>query len=135
MNPYASSAANPYGTAEEKKRLSRRSGWLCASGILAIFCAGFVLGISSPSGSASPSGATSASEAIVFVGAALWIVLWLAGTCTYAKSKGYSPFVGILGIMTIFGIIALVLLPDKWKKALAVTPSTSGPGDLTNYPR
>jgi hypothetical protein len=39
--------------------------------------------------------------------------LLVAGLCYYAKSKGYHPALGLLGLLSLFGLIALAVLPDK----------------------
>jgi hypothetical protein len=51
-------------------------------------------------------------------------MLMLAGAITfiwgcgqYAKAKGYSPWFGLLGLLSIVGLIVLVLFPDKHKDA------------------
>ncbi len=50
------------------------------------------------------------------------------GCIKYAHSKGYSTIVGLLGLLSIFGLLILVLLPNKWKDEVATTSTT-------NYPR
>ena len=49
----------------------------------------------------------------------LWILLvpamatFISGCSFYAKSKGYSPYFGILGFGAIPGLVLLILLPDR----------------------
>lgn len=38
-------------------------------------------------------------------------LIW--GCAQYSMGKGYSPWFGALGLLSIFGLIALVLFPDK----------------------
>ena len=40
---------------------------------------------------------------------------WIWGCCMYAKGKGYSAAMGLLGLLSIIGLIILVVLPDKAK--------------------
>lgn len=47
---------------------------------------------------------------------ALWVpstAVFVAGCTFYSKSKGYSPLLGVLGFAWIFGLIPLMLLPDR----------------------
>lgn len=58
-------------------------------------------------------------------------VLWLltipsfatfvAGSTFYVKSKGYSPLFGVLGFGAVFGLILLILLPDRNDKTMQET--------------
>ena len=48
---------------------------------------------------------------IALVGAVFFI--W--GCMNYAVGKGYSQFLGLLGLLSCIGLIVLVLLPDKNK--------------------
>ena len=48
---------------------------------------------------------------IALVGAVFFI--W--GCMNYAVGKGYSQFLGLLGLFSCIGLIVLVLLPDKNK--------------------
>lgn len=48
---------------------------------------------------------------LMFIG----FVLFLWGCVQYAKGKGYSGWVGLLGLLNIFGLLVLVLLRDKHK--------------------
>jgi hypothetical protein len=48
---------------------------------------------------------------IALVGAVFFI--W--GCMNYAVGKGYSKFLGLLGLLSCIGLIVLVLLPDKNK--------------------
>jgi hypothetical protein len=42
-------------------------------------------------------------------------VLFFVGMCYYAKAKGYSAALGLLGLLSCGGLIVLALLPDKTK--------------------
>lgn len=44
-------------------------------------------------------------------------MIW--GCSQYARAKGHSPWLGALGIFSIFGLIVLVLLPDRHKDGKA----------------
>jgi hypothetical protein len=45
--------------------------------------------------------------------AGLGVFAWGCGQ--YAKAKGYSSWFGALGLLTIVGLLALVLFPDRHK--------------------
>jgi hypothetical protein len=42
-------------------------------------------------------------------------VLLIVGLCYYAKAKGYSAALGLLGLLSCIGLLILALLPDKTK--------------------
>jgi hypothetical protein len=42
-------------------------------------------------------------------------LFFMWGCSSYAQGKGYSQWFGALGLFSIFGLIVLVLLPDKHK--------------------
>ena len=44
------------------------------------------------------------------------MVVFVWGCVNYALAKGRHPLWGMLGILSIFGLLALVFLPDKHKK-------------------
>ena len=46
---------------------------------------------------------------------------FVAGSTFYAKSKGYSPYLGILGFGAVFGLILLIFLPDRNDKTMQET--------------
>lgn len=53
-----------------------------------------------------------------FIGLLLVLVgfiMFIWGCGCYAMAKGYSQFLGILGILSCLGLIILVILPDKHK--------------------
>ncbi len=46
----------------------------------------------------------------------LWIpstAVFVSGCIFYSRSKGYSPYLGLLGFGWIFGLIPLMILPDR----------------------
>ena len=43
-------------------------------------------------------------------------VLFIWGCLSYSKGKGYHPGWGFLGLLSFFGLIILVLMPDRHKK-------------------
>lgn len=47
--------------------------------------------------------------------AVLGAIIFIWGCSEYAKGKGYSPWLGALGLLSIIGLIILVLLKDKHK--------------------
>ncbi len=42
-------------------------------------------------------------------------VLFIWGCAQYCRGKGQSPWLGLFGILSIFGLIILFFLPDKHK--------------------
>jgi hypothetical protein len=56
--------------------------------------------------------------ACIAIGAALLIV----GCMYYAVGKGYRRELGLLGLLSVFGVIALIYMPDKEKDAPAQPP-------------
>jgi len=44
-------------------------------------------------------------------------VLFIWGCGQYAKGKGYSPWFGLLGLLSIVGLIVLVFFKDKHQGA------------------
>jgi len=45
----------------------------------------------------------------------LGIIPFVYGLCCYAKGKGYNGAWGLLGLLTIIGLIILACFPDKHK--------------------
>ena len=43
-------------------------------------------------------------------------VLYILGLCDYAKAKGYSGFLGLLGFCSWPGLVIVAILPDQTKK-------------------
>jgi hypothetical protein len=41
------------------------------------------------------------------------VAIFVWGCSQYAKGKGHSPWWGFLGLLSIFGLVALVFFPDK----------------------
>ena len=56
--------------------------------------------------------------ACIAIGAALLVV----GCMYYAVGKGYRRELGLLGLLSVFGVIALIYMPDKEKDAPAQPP-------------
>ena len=54
---------------------------------------------------------------------------WYVGLSSYAQSKGYSKWLGLLGFLSCCGLVVLVVLPNRWVEA---SSDGYGPGD---YPR
>ena len=70
------------------------------------------------SGKASSNGGDSSliiGELLILVGAGLFI--W--GCVSYVKGKGHHGAWGILGLLSIIGLIILALFPDKHKETKA----------------
>ena len=64
--------------------------------------------------------AYSSSDGVVILGK-LWILIgvgvFIWGCMNYAEGKGYSKWLGCLGLLNIFGLAILVVLHDKHKAA------------------
>ena len=58
-----------------------------------------------------PLGGTIIATLVLCAGAGFFIY----GCCCYAIGKGYSGGFGLLGVLSLLGLIILVLLPDKQK--------------------
>lgn len=50
-------------------------------------------------------------------------VLIITGCCFYAKGKGYSGGWGLLGLLSILGLIVLICMKDRRKEIVRCTPS------------
>ena len=56
--------------------------------------------------------------AMVVIGLVLLLVglvLFIWGCMSYCEGKGYSKWLGLLGLLSIIGLLVLVLLPDRHK--------------------
>ena len=42
-------------------------------------------------------------------------VLFIIGCCCYSKGKGHSAAWGLLGLLSLIGLVLLVMFPDKNK--------------------
>lgn len=120
-----------YGTLLEKKALAAKSGWWAGGAILFLFGSAFLIGVLFGDIESN----NNLPRILFAVTRLLAAVFWVVGCGYYARSKGWSSGMGILGILTCIGLLVLVLLPDKWSKALKHGPAPMGPSDLTNYPR
>jgi hypothetical protein len=52
---------------------------------------------------------------IFMVGTIAGNVLFIAGLSFYAKAKGYSAALGVLGLLSCIGLLIVAILPDKTK--------------------
>ena len=62
------------------------------------------------------------SPQMVAIGILIFIigfVLFIWGCASYAKGKGHSGFLGILGFLSLPGLIILALLPDRYKDGVS----------------
>jgi len=63
-------------------------------------------------------GTASQNQGIIILGAILSLAgsaIFIWGCVNYAQGKGYSPWLGLLGLLSCIGLIVLVILPDKNK--------------------
>ena len=49
------------------------------------------------------------------------LATFVAGSTFYMKSKGYSPLLGVLGFGAVFGLVLMILLPDRNDKTMQET--------------
>lgn len=49
------------------------------------------------------------------LGSIIGSILLIVGLCYYAKAKGYSAVLGLLGLLSCLGLLILAVLPDKTK--------------------
>jgi hypothetical protein len=49
------------------------------------------------------------------IGSLIGVLLLIVGLRYYAKAKGYNPEFGLLGLLSLLGILILAVLPDKTK--------------------
>jgi len=59
--------------------------------------------------------------ALIAVGLVLFLaglVLFIWGCMSYCEGKGQSKWLGLLGLLSIFGLLILVFLPDRRKMAV-----------------
>ena len=89
--------------AEYKKKTNIGIGFAIIIWVVLGFLAVFVSGTSEEAGSA--------LEGISI----LPMFPFIYGLCCYAKGKGYHGAWGLLGLLTIIGLIILVTFPDKHK--------------------
>jgi hypothetical protein len=52
---------------------------------------------------------------LLAVGSLTGALLLIIGLSFYAKAKGYSAVLGLLGLLSCIGLLILALLPDKTK--------------------
>src|ERR1051326_3275920 len=62
----------------------------------------------------------------LLIGVIVGAVLFITGLCYYAKSKGYSAVLGILGLLSCIGLLILAVLPDKAKDQSLTTAAVPG---------
>ncbi len=51
----------------------------------------------------------------LMIGSLLGLLLLIVGLRHYAKSKGYSDAYGLLGFLSLLGVLIMAALPDKTK--------------------
>jgi len=61
------------------------------------------------------SGSLAVLTGIFVVGSVAGNILLVAGLGYYAKAKGYSALLGLLGLLSCIGLLIIALLPDLTK--------------------
>ncbi len=92
--------------------LNRKSLMLGVPGIILQFVGQFL--------PAMVSGRQVPSDSVVIGGVCvvlLGTVLLIFGLCTYAQAKGHSRWWGLMGLLSIIGLIVLGLLKDRRKES------------------
>ena len=79
--------------------------------IVCIIAINVIAGKAAGNGAMPPVGTIALFE----LGAGVGDILLIVGLCFYAKAKGYSPFLGLLGLLSCIGLLVLAILPDKTK--------------------
>ena len=64
------------------------------------------------------------------------VVGWYWGLGQYCISKGYSGVLAVAGLLGIFGLLIILLVPDKWRVEAPPVVATPGvyprqPGNVT----
>jgi hypothetical protein len=54
---------------------------------------------------------------LLLAGTLVGSILLIVGLCFYAKAKGYSAVLGLLGLLSCIGLLILAVLPDREKNA------------------
>jgi hypothetical protein len=55
--------------------------------------------------------------ALITVAIGLSVFIW--GCTQYSKAKGYSAWLGALGLLSLLGLLVLMGIPDRSEKAIA----------------
>jgi hypothetical protein len=93
------------GTLEHKKELEKSSNIKIVIGIVGMIASRVI-----PLG-ADPAGPIAIIAIVIGL---LSLIPWFWGLADYARSKGYSAVMAVLGICSIIGLLVLVVLPNKY---------------------
>lgn len=121
--------AYPDGTLEQKKALQKSASIkvvlaiLMSVGSVAIMAAG-------ASAAATPTDSIGVLGVLGIIIRVAALVPWFWGLADYCRSKGQSPVLAVLGLLSCIGLIILVVLPDKY-----VIRTSQGYDPNSNYPR
>ena len=96
-------------------KYNRKSLMLGVPGLLlqlgCIFTSNLITAKSGSDGAAPPI----ALAGVLALGSIAGSILLIIGLCYYAKAKGYSAVLGLLGLLSCIGLLILAILPDKTK--------------------
>ena len=59
------------------------------------------------------------------------VIVFIWGCMNYSEGKGYSKWLGLIGLLSCIGLIVLIFLPDKYKGGgppIAGGPMSQPPG-------
>lgn len=101
------------GTLEHKKELQKRSNILVVAALVLVFASRPIF---------------NQSMALGIVLSVVGTILWFWGLGEYSKSKGYSPVMAALGLLSCIGLLILIVIPNKYMIAPQADPNS-------NYPR
>lgn len=118
-----------YGTLAERRSLQRRAGFWAGGAVSSVIVATIAISFVPPA----QGGPFNLLAPILLAILLLPVIPWTVGCGYYARAKGWPAGFGLLGLLTCFGLLVLVLLPDRWDQALR-TPIVDAP-ELTNDPR
>ena len=73
---------------------------------------------------------TASGAPLIFLGIPILVagvVIFIWGCFNYSEAKGYSRYLGFLGVASCIGLIVLILLPDKCKNGGPPSNNAGGP--------
>lgn len=114
------------GTLEHKKELQKSSNIKIVIGLVGMIASRVLL--------VAAEQAPAIAMLAVVIGV-LSLIPWFWGLADYAKSKGYSPAMAVLGICSLIGLLVLVAMPNKYviNQEQPIDPNSPYPRYPGNY--